>query len=124
LQGKLRGLDLSSKQELVETKPKTMSLSRQTELLGISRSAFYYKLVVNEKKVAIKKQIEKIFEETPIYGEKKVHKQLIEDGFQVSLNTVSKYPKELGLRAVLAVKPISTTMSDVKHPKYRQEKTI
>ena len=89
MQGKLRGLDLSSKQELVETKPKTISLSKQTELLGISRSAFYYKPVVNEKKVAIKKQIEKIFEETPIYGEKKVHQQLIEDGFQVSLNTVS-----------------------------------
>jgi len=118
LQGKLRGLDLSSKQELVETKPKTISLSKQTELLGISRSAFYYKPIVNEKKIAIKKQIEKIFEEIPIYGEKKVHKQLIEDGFQVSLNTVSKYRKELGLRAVLAVKPISTTMSDVKHPKY------
>jgi len=118
LQGKLRGLDLSSKQELVETKPKTISLSKQTELLGISRSAFYYKPVVNEKKVAIKKQIEKIFEETPIYGERKVHQQLLEDGFQVSLNTVSKYRKELGLRAVLAVKPISTTIADEKHHKY------
>ena len=118
LQGKLKGLDLSSKQALVETKPKTISLSRQTELLGISRSAFYYTPVVNEKKIAIKKQIEKIFEEIPIYGEKKVHQQLLEDGFSVSLNTVSKYRKELGLRAVLAVRPISTTMADAQHPKY------
>ena len=118
LQGKLKGLELSNKQELVETKPKTISLSRQTELLGICRSAFYYTPVVNEKKIAIKKQIEKIFEEIPIYGEKKVHQQLLEDGFSVSLNTVSKYRKELGLRAVLAVKPISTTMVDKQHPKY------
>jgi len=118
LQGKLKGLDLSSKQALVETKPKTISLSRQTELLGISRSAFYYTPVVNEKKIAIKKQIEKIFEEIPIYGEKKVHQQLLEDGFSVSLNTVSKYRKELGLRAVLAVRPISTTMADAQYPKY------
>lgn len=118
LQGKLKGLDLSNKQALVETKPKTISLSKQTELLGICRSAFYYTPVVNEKKIAIKKQIEKIFEEIPIYGEKKVHQQLLEDGFSVSLNTVSKYRKELGLRAVLAVKPISTTMADVQHPKY------
>ena len=118
LQGKLKGLDLSSKQELVETKPKTISLSKQTELLGICRSAFYYTPVVNKKKIAIKKQIEKIFEEIPIYGERKVHQQLLEDGFPVSLNTVSKYRKELGLRAVLAVKPISTTMADAQHPKY------
>ena len=118
LQGKLKGLDLSDKQALVETKPKTISLSKQTELLGICRSAFYYTPVVNEKKIAIKKQIEKIFEEIPIYGEKKVHQQLLEDGFTVSLNTVSKYRKELGLRAVLAVKPISTTMADAQHPKY------
>ena len=118
LQGKLKGLDLSDKQALVETKPKTISLSKQTELLGICRSAFYYTPVVNEKKIAIKKQIEKIFKEIPIYGEKKVHQQLLEDGFPVSLNTVSKYRKELGLRAVLAVKPISTTMADAQHPKH------
>ena len=118
LQGKLKGLDLSNKQALVETKPKIISLLRQTELLGICRSAFYYTPVVNEKKTAIKKEIEKIFEETPIYGEKKVHQQLLENGFSVSLNTVSKYRRELGLRAVLAVKPISTSVADVQHPKY------
>ena len=118
LQGKLKGLDLSDKQALVETKPKSISLSKQTELLGICRSAFYYTPVVNKKKIAIKKQIEKIFEEIPIYGEKKVHQQLLEDGFSVSLNTVSKYRKELGLRAVLAVRPISTTMADKEHKKH------
>jgi len=118
LQGKLKGLDLSNKQALVETKPKTISLLRQTELLGICRSAFYYTPIVNEKKIAIKKEIEKIFEEIPIYGEKKVHQQLLENGFTVSLNTVSKYRRELGLRAVLAVKPISTSVADVQHPKY------
>jgi putative transposase len=118
LQGKLKGLDLSDKQALVETKPKTIALSKQTELLGICRSAFYYTPVVNEKKIAIKKHIEKVFEEIPIYGEKKVHQQLLEDGFNVSLNTVSKYRRELGFRAVLAVKPISTTVADEQHLKY------
>ena len=118
LQGKLKSLGLSNKQALIEPELKTISLSKQTKLLGISRSAFYYKPVVNEKKIAIKKQIEKIYEEIPIYGEKKVHQQLLEDGFKVSLNSVSKYRRELGLKAVLAVRPISTTMADKQHPKY------
>ena len=114
LQGKLKDLDLSEKQKIAEPKSKVISLSQQCILLGISISTFYYEPVVNEKKIAIKKEIEKIYEEIPIYGEKKVHQQLLENGFSVSLNSVSKYRKELGLRAILAVKPISTTMSD-KH---------
>ena len=118
LQGKLVSLDLSTKQKLVEVQADKISLLKQTKLLGINRGYFYTTPVVNEKKIAIKKQIEKIFEEIPIYGEKKVHQQLLEDGFPVSLNTVSKYRKELGLRAVLAVRPISTTMADVQHPKH------
>jgi putative transposase len=118
LQGKLVSLDLSTKQALVEVQADNISLLKQTKLLGISRGHFYTTPVVNKKKIAIKKQIEKIFETIPIYGEKKVHQQLLEDGFSVSLNTVSKYRKELGLRAVLAVRPISTTMADVQHPKH------
>jgi len=118
LQGKLVSLDLSTKQKLVEVQADNISLLKQTKLLGISRGHFYARPVVKEKKIAIKKQIEKIFEEIPIYGEKKVHQQLLEDGFSVSINSVSKYRKELGLRAVLAVKPISTTVSDIQHPKY------
>jgi len=118
LQGKLVSLGLSDKQALIEPELKSLSLSKQCKLLSISRSYLYSKPVVNEKKIAIKKQIEKIFEEIPIYGERKVHQQLLEDGFPVSLNTVSKYRKELGLRAVLAVRPISTTIADKQHLKY------
>ena len=118
LQGKLVSLGLSTKQELVEVQAKKLSLSRQCVLLKISRSPFYYKPVKNEKKENIKKQIEKVFEEIPIYGEKKVHQQLLEDGFELSLNSVSKYRKELGYKAVLAVRPISTTVIDKQHKKY------
>jgi putative transposase len=31
-----------------------------------------------------------VFEQITIYGEKKVHKQLLEDGYKVSLNTVAR----------------------------------
>jgi len=111
-------LDLSTKQRLVDVQANRLSLLQQTKLLEINRGVFYTTPVVNEKKMTIKNHIQKIFEAIPIYGEKKVHQQLLEDGFDVSLNTVSKYRKELGLRAVLAVKPISTTMADKQHPKH------
>jgi putative transposase len=37
-----------------------------------------------------------VFEQIPIYGEKKVHQQLLEGGYKVSLNTVARYRQEQG----------------------------
>ena len=99
---------------------KKIAPSRKHELLGISRSYKYYKPVTNKTKELIKQRIQEIAEDefTCTYGENKVHKQLLKEGFNVSLNTVSKYRKELGIRAILAVKPVVTTVSDDKHTKY------
>ena len=63
----------------------------------------------NNTKQAIKNHSTQVFEQIPIYGERKVHQQLLEDGFKVSLNTVAHYRQELDLRAVLAVKQVNTT---------------
>ncbi len=126
--GKLKSLDLkdilylfrSKKLEIVdETELKTVSVVKQCELLHLSRSSIYYVPVVNEHKIAIKQEIKSIFEEIPIYGAKKVHCQLLENGFNVCLNTVEAYRKELGLKAILAVKePIYLTQPNIAHPKY------
>lgn len=73
-----------------------------------------------EYKEQILQRIQEIAEDefTCTYGENKVHQQLLKEGFSVSLNTVSKYRKELGIRAILAVKPVIATVTDDKHPKY------
>ena len=99
--GKLGSLDLSKKLEMVdETELKTISVVKQCEILHLNRSNIYYAPVINEYKLAIKEEIRAIFEEIPIYGAKKVHCQLKENGFDVSLNTVTSYRKELGLKAI------------------------
>jgi len=118
--GKLQSLDLSNKLEMVdESELKILSVVKQCELLHLNRSNLYYEPVVNEHKIAIKEEIKSIFEEVPIYGAKKVHCQLLENGFNVSLNTVAAYRQELGLRAVLAVRePILLTQPNIAHPKH------
>jgi len=119
LQGKLCSLDSSDKKEIIESELETISVVKQCELLDVNRSSIYYVPVVNEHKVAIKQEIKSIFEEIPIYGAKKVHCQLLENGFNVCLNTVEAYRKELGLKAILAVRePISLTQPNIQHPKY------
>ena len=123
--GKLKSLDLSTKREMVRVQAanNTQSLpsyAKQHELLGISRSYNYYTPIINHTKEAIKQRIKEISEDEFMctYGEEKVYRQLLQEGYSVSLNTVSKYRKELGIKAIIAVKPIHTTISDDTHPKY------
>jgi len=118
--GKLKDLDLCKKLEIVdESESKVLSVVKQCNLLSLSRSNLYYTPVVNQHKIAIKEEIKSIFEEIPIYGAKKVHCQLLENGFNVSLSTVESYRKELRLRAVLAVRePLCLTQPNIAHPKY------
>jgi len=118
LEKKLRSLGLSDKKQLIEPELKNMTVTQQCELLSLNRSYFYYTAKVNKKKQYIKAEIGKVFEETPIYGAKKVHQQLLENGVDVCLNSVATYRKELGLKAVLAVKQVSLTQSNKAHKKY------
>ena len=71
-------------------------------------------------KFVLLKQAEllQIFEDIPCYGYLKVHKELQERGHSVCINTVQSYRKELGLKAILAVRPPNTSWADKAHPKY------
>ncbi len=120
----LMSLDLSTKRKMAQVQTvkedRLIAPSKKHTLLGISRSYNYYERKVNPKKEAIRQRIKEIAEDEfmCIYGEEKVYRQLLQEGYNVSLNTVSKYRKELGIKAILAVKPISTTIADEAHPKY------
>lgn len=119
MRGKLRSSDSSSKKAMIDHELKALSVVQQCELIELSRSSLYYTPTISENKLAIKEEIKSIFEEIPIYGAKKVHCQLLENGFNVSLNTVVAYRKELGLKAILAVRePICLTQPNIAHPKY------
>ena len=123
---KLKSLDSSNLKQLTDFKPSnrsktsapSLSVNHQCQLLGINRSGLYYQPRINHAKQTIKNHITRVFEQIPIYGEKKVHQQLLEDGIKVSLNTVARYRQELGLKAVLAVKQVNTTIPIKEHKKY------
>jgi putative transposase len=68
LEKKLNSLDSLNKKELVESELKEISLTRQCELLNISRSSLYYIPKTDEDEIAIKNQIQAIYEAIPIYG--------------------------------------------------------
>jgi len=119
--GKLRSLDSSLKKELIDkSEDKTISVVKQCKILNYNRSNLFYIPMINPVKQSIKDEIVNIFKDIPIpcYGYLKVHQELLERGYNVSVNTVREYRKQLGLRAVLAVKPPNTSWADKSHPKY------
>ncbi len=91
MSGKLKSLDSKRRQSIVEFKLRDISITRHSELLGIARSGLYYNPKINEYEIIIKNQIQAIYNEIPIYGHLKVHKQLLEDGFTVSVHTPEQF---------------------------------
>ena len=118
LAGKLKSLDLTTKKSMIESELEKISVVNQCEMIGLCRANHYYAPVIDENIVAIKAHIEKIYEEIPIYGSLKVHQQLLEDGYSVCVNSVQKYRKNLGLKAILAVRPPNMSQPIKEHKKY------
>ena len=119
MQGKLKSLDLSSKKQIIDkSELKIISVSKQCKLLDYNRSNLFYIPMVNLVKQSIKNEIVKIFEDIPCYGYLKVHQELLERGHSICINTVREYRKQLGLKAVLAVRPPNTSWANKQHPKY------
>jgi putative transposase len=117
--GKLKSLDSSYKKELIDkSDSKIISVVKQCKLLDYNRSNIFYVPMVNVVKDAIKSEIVKIFEDIPCYGYLKVHQELLERGHSVCINTVREYRKQLGLKAVLAVRPPNTSWANKQHPKH------
>jgi len=117
--GKLKSLDLSSKKLIIDkSEHKTISVLSQCKLIEFNRSNLFYIPKINPIKQSIKNEIVKIFEDIPCYGYIKVQKELEERGYNVCINTVRQYRKQLSLRAVLAVRPPNTSWANKQHPKH------
>lgn len=116
---KLKSLDFNKKKELIKSEHDTISILKQCELLSFNRSTYYYQdSQPSPNKMSILRQIDSIYTETPFFGYRKIYQQLAEDGFKVGINQVSKYMKELGLKAIYPTKKINTTLANLEHKKY------
>lgn len=117
LEGKLKSLALSDRKLMIDAKH-ILPINKQAELLSIARSTIYYKPVENTCKKLVLEQLKKIHDEIPCYGYIKAHRQLLEDGYSISENTVHKYRQELGIKAILAVKKPNLSLGNKEHAIY------
>lgn len=114
--GKLKGLDLSNKKSLVESKPKIIARARQCELLGINRSSIYYKpRIMSSYNLSILNKIDEIYTDNPEYGYRYMHRQLLEEGFNIGRDRVLKYMGIMGIEAIHLPKKKAVSIKSDAH---------
>lgn len=80
---------------------KSISLSRQAGLLGISRSSFYYEPVVDPEDIKIMNAIDEIFTKYPFYGHRRIREDLRSDyEIPIGKKRTICLMKKMGLEAI------------------------
>ena len=84
---------------LVEREQPSLPLTRQAELLSLSRSGLYYvPTPVSAAEVAIKRAIDKIHTQYPFYGSRRITVELrAQHHLQVACETIQRSMRDMGI---------------------------
>lgn len=92
-----------------------LSLSRQCELVAISRSSFYYRpMGESPENLALMRRIDELFLKYPFYGSRQLVRQLRREGVIVGRHRVRRLMRLMGLEAIYRAPRTSTP-----HPGHR-----
>jgi len=107
-------LSVSARRGLIDLTHPALPVSRQAELLGISRSSVYYRPEVDSYELQLMHLIDEIYTEFPYYGSRKIRKQLILDGHCVGRERVQRLMHRMGIAAIYPKRRTS-----VAHPNHQ-----
>ena len=83
------------------SKNKSVSLTRQCEALGLSRSSFYYRpLAANAEDVILMNLIDTQYTRTPFYGSRKMVVFLRNQGHAVNRKRIVRLMREMGIQGI------------------------
>ena len=92
-----------------------LSLSRQCEILAISRSSFYYAAKgESPENLALMRRIDELFLKYPFYGSRQMARQLRRDGVRVGRHRVRRLMRLMGLEAIY-----QAPRTSAPHPAHR-----
>jgi len=92
-----------------------LSLSRQCEVLSISRSSFYHApMGESPETLALMRRIDELFLKYPFYGSRQMARQLRREGVRVGRHRVRRLMRLMGLQAIYQAPKTSA-----RHPAHR-----
>lgn len=77
-----------------------ITIKRQCELVGISRSTAYYKPYINPDDLKIMNEIDLIYNKWPFYGKRKMAKELNKREIDIGIKKTRKLMQKMGLEVV------------------------
>jgi len=95
-----------------------LSVSRQCELVGLSRSCFYKALNRKERRrdLPLMKEVDRIYTETPSYGSRRITAELNRRGRNVNRKRIQRLMRKMGIYG--QTPGIMTSHAHPKHKKY------
>ena len=107
------------KLSLIEKNNPEINLTRQADLLDISRSGIYYQSIIDPKQIQIKNAIDEIYTDCPFYGSRKIKRELgIRYKIKISRGYVQNLMRKMGLQAIYPAKRSNLSQGNKQHQKY------
>ena len=95
-------MSVKQRKQIVEPELRQPSISRQCQLLSLSRSTFYYSPVpVSPEDLVLMHQIDEQYLKTPFYGSPRMTWWLNKQGYRVNRKRVARLMGVMGLQATL-----------------------
>lgn len=104
---------------LLDRELRQISLTRQCELLDISRASAYYQPVIDESDIGIMSLIDKIFTDYPFYGSRRIRYELDQTyKILIARNHVQRLLRLMGIEAIYPKTKPNTSQPNQQHQKY------
>jgi putative transposase len=101
-------LSLDERRACIDGSNAQLSISRQCDLMGLSRSSRYYKAVaVDTETLALMNAIDRTYTELPFYGILKMTVAMNEQGFKVNHKKIARLMRLMGIHAIYAEPKLS-----------------
>jgi len=101
-------LGVEPRRAAVEPDHEVLSIARQCELLGLSRSGYYYRPVgVSDEDLACMRIMDEVFTKRPYFGSRRLRDELAERGHPVGRDHVRRLMRLMGLEAIYPKKRLS-----------------
>ena len=97
----------------------SMSMSRQSALLEISRASLYYEPVIDEDDLHAMRALDELYTKRPFYGSRKMRYALKDDyTIIIGRHHVRRIMRIMGLEAIYPKQSRNTSIPDASHQKY------
>lgn len=103
---------------MIEKENSDISIARQAELIGISRSSAYYQPTDNLEDIPIMNAIDEIFTDCPFYGHRRIRRDLRDKSIYIGRKRTRSLMKKMGLEAIYPKKKPNTSKGNDVHKKY------